>query len=154
MLSNPDDDFPPWNLFWRTWFETERVLSTLPMLTVTPTIAALFATVWAVSTPATMTLHGAVVLVPPSLGDSVLTAVIGGATGIVVVICAVFVFVWLRYLLRGDRVWDAGHVEAIAAGGSPVPLLSFELRCLAAVPRMPETLGVLGCTVRTPSGRL
>jgi hypothetical protein len=147
VLSNPDDDFPPWNLFWRTWFETERVLSTLPMLIVTPTFAALVATVWAVSTPATMKLHGAVVLVPPSLGDSVLTAVIGGAVGIAAVISGVFVLVLVRYLAFGDRVWDAGHVEA---GGS----LYFELRCLASAPRMPETLGALGCTVRTPSGRL
>lgn len=146
--------FPRFAVFWRTWIMTGRVLGSLPMVIVTPTLAALVATVLAAATPPTTTIQRHAVLIPPSLGDSVASAVVGAAVGILAVVAIVWCGVWLWYRITGaDREWEAVYAATDGDGE-----MQFELRSKgrgSVLPFAPITR--LGhdpeCWIRTPSGK-
>jgi hypothetical protein len=143
--------FPRCGVFWRTWFATERLLGTLPMVVVTPIVGALFGTAWAVSHPSVEVVrHGLVVPARQSLWGVLFTALIAGGVGVLAMIFLVFVVVWVWYRLLGDRVWEGVYARTLTQ--SVGSLMLFDIRRKGSVPVDPMTLNPLGCFVKTPSG--
>jgi hypothetical protein len=110
-------------------------------------VAALVGTVFAVSQPPLRVHRG--VVGTPSLVDSLRYAIEGSLGGIVVVVGALAIWYWVRYLLVGDPVWKA---EYRYARGATKNILSLELRCRSKHPVDPSILGSVECLIKTPSG--
>jgi hypothetical protein len=125
--------------------DTEKELGSLPMVLLTPVIAAVFATVIAVSEPAAHVVQDTVEA--PGLAEALLYAAEGAAGGIILVILLVSLYEFVRYWFRGDSVWRAS-----AEMNSPPPNMFFELVIRGPHPSSPATLGALECLVETPGG--
>jgi hypothetical protein len=119
------------------------------MVLVTPTFAAVVGAAWAMSHPAiAIVRHGVAVPARQSVWTILGSALVAGGLGVLVVVAAVFVAVYLRYRLAGNPAWEIVYTGAHAAP----PMLFFELHSRGDLPIDPVTLGPMECQIRTPSG--
>jgi hypothetical protein len=137
-----------WRVGARVVADTERELGSLPMVLLTPVIAAVFATVVAVHEPSTHVHDG--VVVGPSLLEALRYAVEGALGSILFVVVLVALLMWLPYRIAGDPVWKAVGPRGSEQG--PPELWYFKLRRGGPHPADPGVLGALEFAVRMPSG--
>jgi hypothetical protein len=117
-----------------------------------PTLAALAGSAWAASHPADELRHGLVVH-EASFGDALVTALVGGLVGLLLLVGLVVAGTVARYRVAGDRVWEVawpfrdeqrGGARLTANG---VALINFT--------DQPVNVGVLGhveAVIRLPDG--
>lgn len=146
-VASTPKNFPRRRLRWRLVRATEARLGSLPMVLVTPTVAAVAGTAYAFSHPSLVIRKGLVVG-EQHFWHTLWTGVAGGLVGLAAVIGCVFMGVWFWYrVLGGDRAWEAGYC------GRDAKVMFFELRCKEDVaPADPLHLGAVECWVKTPSG--
>jgi hypothetical protein len=146
-MSTPDR-FSKWPAFWRYWYQTEASLSRLPMLFLIPAAGAFVGTAWGVSHPSE-TIREGLVVSQASFWGVLLSTLIGGIVGVALLMALVWGYAWFRYRCAGgDGDWEAVYE------GSVADRMFFELRCKAALPIDPATLGAQTCLVKTPNGCL
>lgn len=130
------------------------MLGSLPVLLLTPTVAALAGSAWAASHPAEV-VHRGLVVHEATFGDSLATALAGGLVGLFLLVAAVFVFVLLRYRLIGDRTWRVSWEMIYRETGSVVSSgSSVSMECKVTPPVLLSALGHVEAVVRYPDGTL
>ena len=85
--------------------DSETKLGALPLLLLTPILAAALAAFLATSQPPEVVRKG--VVIGPSSFTNLVLAAVGGVGGVVVAAVGTFVLLLARYLLRGDSSWGA-----------------------------------------------
>ncbi len=104
------DRFPRGRLRARVIANTEKELGSLPMVLITPVVAAVAgAVVVFVYTPAEHVNDGLVET--PSLWASLGLAAVGAAIGIVLVLTMLGLWFWLSYLASPERSWRLGWTD-------------------------------------------
>jgi hypothetical protein len=121
--------FPKWRVQARVAADTERLLGSLPMVLVTPVIAAVFATVVAVHEPSSHVAHA--IVIGPSLSSALRYAVEGALGSIFVIVGIVALAMWFRYRIGGDPVWKA--VGPIRSEQGPSELWYFNCTAVVAI---------------------
>jgi hypothetical protein len=119
------DRFPRGRVRARVIADTEKELGSLPMVLITPVVAAVAGAVVAfVYTPAERIHDGPVET--PSLWTSLGLAAVGAAIGIVLVLAVLALWFWLSYLARPERSWRLrwtdgpdGHAFVLASRANP-----------------------------------
>src|SRR5438552_2783707 len=111
--------FPRWRLWRRLYTSTEAALGRVPMLVLIPTAGAIIGAAWGVSHQSEVIRRGLIVG-RASFAHVLITALIGGVLGILVLIGFVFVgaFAWYRLLGR-NKLWEV--VFLLNIGGPDVP---------------------------------
>jgi hypothetical protein len=144
MTDDRPTDFPRWRVWWRAYNATEGTLGSLPVTLVVPILAALVGTALAVSRPSEVVRKGLIVR-QASFGGVLVTALIGGLLGLLVLIGVVFMSVLARYRLAGDRTWKPGLAHGRAASLAT-------LSCETEPPVNVSALGHVEAIIRVPSG--
>jgi hypothetical protein len=104
------DSFPRGRVRARVIADTEKELGSLPMVLITPVVAAVVGSVVAfVYAPAERVHDGLVEA--PSLWASLGLAVIGAALGVAVVLLLLGLWFWLSYLAAPEREWSLGWTD-------------------------------------------
>ncbi len=104
------DRFPHARVLSRVFAETENELGTLPMVLITPVVAAVAGAVVAfVYTPAEHVHNGLVET--PSLWASLGLAAVGAVIGIVLVVAALGLWLWFSYITCPERSWRLGWTD-------------------------------------------
>lgn len=91
---------------------TEAELGSLPMVLMTPVVAAVLGAAVAFRYTPAQHVHDGVV-VGPSLWWSLLLAAVGAAVGISLVLVMLGLSFWLGYLARPERIWSLGHTDGV-----------------------------------------
>lgn len=118
-IESPAHHFPRGRLWNRIVLFAERELASLPMVLITPMVAAITSATFAVKySPAEHVRDG--VVDAPSLVSSLLLAIAGALTGVLLVVVVLAVWFWGRYrFLLGPWVYSSG---ATGPSGSCFPL--------------------------------
>lgn len=104
------DRFPHGRVRARVIARTEQELGALPMVVVTPVVAAVVGAAVAFRyTPAQHVHHG--VVAAPSLWLSLFLAAAGAAVGIFLVLVVLVLSFWLGYLARPERIWSLAYTD-------------------------------------------
>jgi hypothetical protein len=115
------DRFPRGRLRARVVSDTERELGSLPMVVITPVVAAIVGATVASHYTRAEHVHDGVVG-EPSLWWSLLLAAAGAAVGILLVLCVLSLLLWFGYRARPERLWSLGHTDS--ADGRAFRLMS------------------------------
>ena len=109
-MADPLDQFPRGRVRARVIAEVERELGSLPMVLITPVVAAVAGAVAAfVYTPAERVHDGLVET--PSLWASLGLAAVGAAIGIALVLTLLWLWFWLSYIAAPERSWSLGWTD-------------------------------------------
>jgi hypothetical protein len=146
--------FPRWRLFQRHLTGTEATLGSLPMVILTPIIAAVIAAAWAASAPTREVVRRGVVVGQASFFDVLLSAAFGALLGIALVVVGVALKSVVSYHLRGDPSWE---VRWDIGKETPSPAVTttrndVRLVCVTDPPIDVTTLGYVDAVVRLPTG--
>jgi hypothetical protein len=142
--------FPRWRLWRRTYQDTETKLGSLPLLLMTPILAAALAAFFATSQPPEIVRNG-VVIGSSSLTNLVL-AVGGGVGGVAVAALGTYVVLVTRYLWRGDGSWSAQNWGSGPQGAPGTESFGTLLLRCTVTPRLSTIdLGDYECWIKTPN---
>jgi hypothetical protein len=145
------DGFPRWRALWRAYYSTEAALARLPVLLFVPTTAALIGAAWAASHPADEVRNGLIVH-QGSFGAALVTALVGGIVGLLVIIALTFVWTLGRYALGGNPTWRAEIDFHYEGGDPPRRDNAIRLVCTARPLAATTTLGETTAALKFPSG--
>lgn len=103
-MADSVDSFPRGRVRSRAIADTERELGSLPMVLITPVVAAVVGAVVAfVYTPAERVHNGLVET--PSLWTTLALAALGALLGVALVLTVLVLWFWLSYIARPERDW-------------------------------------------------
>jgi len=102
------DEFPKGRVLARCRLKTRETLGTLPMVIVTPVVAAVVSAAWASTHPAREVVRGNVVVSQTGFGQVLSSSVIGLLGGLGAVLVAVFAWQLVSYHRYGDPDWNVG----------------------------------------------
>lgn len=146
------DHFTRWLLWALLKQDTETAMGSLPLLILTPVLAATFAAFLATSQPPERVRHGLVI--GPSTWSNLILAVVGGVGGVVLAAVLTYIALWGVYLRRGDSSWRVqGWFGRPAGTTEPDSFGSVTLQCSSpGIGAM--DLGDYECWIEAPSGQV
>jgi hypothetical protein len=148
--------FPGGRVFWAVWVSTEEAMGRLPMVLLTPVVAALAGTALAVSQPSSSVVHSSqgLIVAAPSFWNVLWLALAGSAGGVIVVGGLLFWGMWL-YIRAWLPLWD--RFRGWEPRLEPFPdqeAARLLLLCRMTPPVQISTLGHMECAVKRPDGSI
>jgi len=153
IADNPPKRFPRWRRWWRYFDKTEDMLGSLPMVIVTPVMAAAVAAAWTASLPTREVVRRGAVVAQSSFWHGLFVAVLGVGVGAGIAVLAAAVWCIVSYNLRGDPAWKVRwEITEQRVNGAVMRRGGVALVCESDPPVDVVSLGYVDAVLRPPGG--